>query len=75
MYEINIIYDNLKKADIAGLRAALRSIKSVRSITIDKEQSTVILLSDKKKIREDLLISAGELNGCTFRVIIDRRRI
>jgi hypothetical protein len=74
MHEINIIYDNLSKADIPGLRAALGTIKHVRSITINKNESMVTLLSDKK-IKENILMHAGEINGCTFRVIIDRRRI
>ena len=74
MYEINVIYDNLNKANIIGLKAALASIESVRSITIDKSQSTITLLSKRKKIREDLLINAGKLNNCSFRTIINTRK-
>lgn len=74
MFEIDAIYDNLRNADIIGLKAALGSIKSVRGITVNKDTSTVTLLSDKRKIREDLLKNAGELNNCSFRVIADRRR-
>lgn len=75
MYKIQIIYDNLAKADIIGLKAALGSIKSVKNITVDENISTVILLSDKKKIREDLLKNAGDLNNCNYRVIVSRKRV
>ena len=75
MYEIQIIYDNLAKANIINLKAALLSIKHIKNITVNKDTSIITLLSKKKNIREDLLINAGKMAGSAFRTIVKRKKI
>jgi len=75
MFKIDAIYDSLNNANIEGLKWAILSIKHVGRVEVSISKSTVYIYSEKKKIREELLINAGNINNCSFRVIAERTKI
>lgn len=75
MFRIETIYDNLDYANIEGLKWALLSVKGVNNVVVDNKKSTVYIYSEKRKIREELLQNAAQINGCSFRTVVERIKI